>query len=142
MMYRLSPIHGLCKRITGDERIRFMAVGAWNTIVGYLFFILMHCLAGERIGPNWTLVLSYCLALPHSFITQRLLVFGNTGPWLRQFPKFITANSVIFVSNLILLSLASTYLMANIALVQGVLVAFLTVASYLAHKHFSFASSP
>lgn len=141
MMYRLSLIQALCKRLTGDERLRFMAVGAWNTLIGYLLFVAVHFLAGERIGPNWTLVLSYCLALPHSFVTQRLLVFGNSGPWRRQLPKFAAANSVIFVSNLVLLSLASTYLTTNVALVQGVLVALLTVASYLAHKYFSFASS-
>lgn len=137
----LPLVQAFFKQLAGDDRLRFIAVGGWNTLIGYLLFIAVHFFAGTRIGPSLTLVFSYCLALPHSFLTQRLLVFGNTGPWLRQFPKFIAANSVIFAANLTLLSLASTYMTKNIALAQGVLVVILTLASYLAHKYFSFASS-
>ena len=124
----------------GDERIRFLAIGAWNTLAGYLIFVVIHLLAGAWLGPALTLVVSYCFALPQSFLTQRLLVFRTRGRWIRQFFRFTAANSIIFFANLMLLPLAVSVTQLDAAIVQAALVAFFTVASYLAHKHFSFAS--
>ncbi len=126
--------------LAGDERIRFVAIGAWNTLAGYLIFVVIHLLAGDGLGPALTLLVSYCFALPQSFVTQRLLVFRTRGPWTRQFCRFTAANSIIFFANLMLLPLAVSATKVDAAIVQAALVAFFTVASYLAHKHFSFAS--
>ncbi|WP_222937216.1 GtrA family protein [Pseudoxanthomonas mexicana] len=121
-----------------SERIRFLAVGGWNTLFGYLVFLACHAWAGNEIGPLLTLVLSYLIAVPHSFVTQRWLVFKARGAIGRQFLRFLIANSSIFVANMILLPLTVHLAGADPRIVQAVLIALLTVASYLAHKYFSF----
>lgn len=121
-----------------SERLRFLVVGGWNTLVGYLVFLACHAWVGGKIGPLMTLILSYLIAVPHSFATQRWLVFKAQGAIGRQFLRFLLANSSIFVANMVLLPLTVRLVEADPRIVQGVLVVLLTVASYLAHKHFSF----
>lgn len=121
-----------------SERARFLVVGGWNTLVGYLVFLACHAWIGSEIGPLMTLVLSYLIAVPHSFATQRWLVFKAQGAIGRQFMRFLLANSSIFFTNMVLLPLTVHLVESDPRVVQGVLVVLLTVASYLAHKYFSF----
>lgn len=121
-----------------NEKLRFLAVGGWNTLVGYLIFVLLHLTIEARWGVPATLVASYCMALPHSFLTQRLAVFHSRGRWLPEFGRFVLSNSVIFGANLLLLPIASAMTGFNTALLQAAFLVLSTIASYLAHRHFTF----
>jgi len=121
-----------------NEKLRFLAVGGWNTLIGYLIFVLFHLTIEARWGVPLTLIASYCVALPHSFLTQRLAVFRSKGPWLAEFGRFVLSNSVIFAANLLLLPIASALTGANTALLQAAFLVLSTIASYLAHRHFTF----
>lgn len=121
------------------EKTRFLVVGAWNTAVGYLAFVMVHLMFGEMLGPSLTLVLAYCLALPHSFVTQRVFAFQARGPWRSQLARFALANSIIFAANLVFLPVAVSASGADPLVMQAVFVAVSTVLSFLAHKFFSFS---
>lgn len=125
--------------LLGNERVRFLVVGGWNTVIGFLCFLLCHWLVAESMGPFGTLVLSYCIAIPHSYLTQRVLVFRSHGPWFGEFLRFLLANSAIFAANLILLPLIVAISKIDGRWVQAALVVVLTVMSYLAHRYFSFS---
>ncbi|MDQ1109921.1 putative flippase GtrA [Stenotrophomonas rhizophila] len=122
-----------------NEKLRFLAVGGWNTLVGYLVFVLFHITLEARWGVMMTLVASYCVALPHSFLTQRLVVFRSQRHWFPEFGRFVISNSSIFIANLLLLPLAKVLTGANTALLQAAFLVVSTVASYLVHKHFTFS---
>lgn len=122
-----------------SEKLRFLLVGAWNTVFGYVAFAVIHLLFGEAIGTFFTLVASYAISLPHAFVTQRFFVFSASGPFVPQFLRFTLANSSIFVSNIVLVPIVVAGAHADPLIVQAVFIALSTVASYLAHKHFSFA---
>lgn len=141
MIQRVGPASAM--KIWGmsllmSERMRFVAVGGWNTLVGYLVFLACHAWVGNEIGPLLTLIVSYLIAVPHSFATQRWLVFKAKGAIGWQFLRFLLANSSIFVANMVLLPLTVRLFEADPRTAQGILVVLLTVASYLAHKYFSF----
>lgn len=123
-----------------DERARFLLVGAWNTVVGYLLFAAAHILFGQRIGPAWTVLLAYAFSLPHAYATQRWLVFRSRGNVRREFARFGVTNTLLLGANLASYPLALRLTGANPLIVQACLVVALTVASYLAHKFYSFAS--
>jgi putative flippase GtrA len=127
------------KSITRAEKFQFLAIGAWNTIAGYLAFLMVNAWAGLYCPPVVVLILSYCISLPHAFITQRLWVFQKPGPWRWQFARFASANSFVFFVNLVFLPGAIAITGANPLLVQAVFVALSTFSSYFIHKHFSFA---
>ena len=122
-----------------DQRLRFLIVGGWNTVMGYLVFVGVHALLGTRLGNALVVVLAYAIALPLSFLMQKLFVFTGAGRWLRQFGRFIVANSAVFLINLLFLPLfvAATGIGALAA--QAFFVFVSTIVTYLAHKHFSFA---
>ncbi|WP_408952606.1 GtrA family protein [Lysobacter sp. Hz 25] len=123
-----------------SEKRRFLIVGAWNTLFGYLAFVAVHLLFGRAWHPTATVVAAYCLALPQSFLTQRLLVFQRAQhDWRRQFLRFLGSNSAIFAANLILLPLFVAMTDTSPLLGQALFIVGSTVASYLVHKHYSFA---
>lgn len=126
-------------RVLGDERMRFVLVGAWNTVIGYLIFVAVHLLAEKKLHPIATLLVAYAISLPQAFLTQRLMVFRSEGDWRLQFLRFASANSVIFFSNLFFLPIATTASGAGPLLVQACFVVVSTLASYVVHRHFSFA---
>ncbi|BCT91847.1 hypothetical protein LYSHEL_08710 [Lysobacter helvus] len=132
------PKHPL-RALLHDQRVRFLLVGGWNTAIGYLAFVLVHALAGARLGAIGTLFASYCLALPHSYLTQRLIVFRHVGRWYAQFPRFAFANTILFAANLVLLPLLSRAT-GELLVAQAISIVLITCATYLVHKHFSFAS--
>lgn len=123
-----------------SEKQRFLIVGAWNTLFGYLVFVAVHLLCGQVWHPTATLLVAYCIALPQSFLAQRLLVFRRTGnDWRVQFLRFLGSNSVIFAANLILLPLFTAVTGTSPLFGQALFILGSTVASYLVHKHYSFA---
>ncbi|QSX73634.1 GtrA family protein [Lysobacter arenosi] len=125
-------------QFASSEKGRFLIVGGWNTFAGYLIFAAVHLLVGASLGPTGTLVLAYCIALPQSFITQRLFVFRKRGQWRDQFGRFALSNSIIFASNLAFLPPAVRMTGTDPLAVQAVFVVVSTVASYFIHKHYSF----
>ncbi len=125
--------------LLSDERTRFILVGVWNTVVGYLAFVLVHLFASHRLNAIATLFVAYAISLPHAFLTQRLVVFHAIGHWWPQFLRFVSANSIIFLANLAFLPAAVATTGANPLLVQAGFVVLSTLASYVAHKYFSFA---
>lgn len=122
-----------------NEQARFILVGGWNTFFGYGCFVLCHNLLGAHWSSFWTLVLSYCVAVPHSFLTQKFLVFRRRGNWKLEFARFILANSAIFVSNLVLLPALVLLTAGDARLIQAILLVVFTIATYLAHKYYSFS---
>jgi putative flippase GtrA len=127
-------------RAVGDERARFVFVGAWNTVIGYAVFVLVLELFGDRLHPVGALLIAYCVALPNAFATQRWLVFrSGRGGCARQFVRFASANSSIILINLIFLPLVIELTHANPLFIQAIFIIILTLMSYIIHKYFSFA---
>lgn len=122
-----------------DQRVRFLIVGCWNTVIGYLIFAGVHVLFGARIGPFNEVILAYAAALPLSFLTQRLFVFQGVRGWLAPFGKFIVANSLVFAANLVFLPVVVKVTGFSVLPTQACFVLASTVISYFAHKYFSFS---
>jgi putative flippase GtrA len=125
-------------RLLGDTRLRYLAVGAGNTVFGYLCFVAVHQLAGARLGTLATLVLAYAIALPVTFLAHRNLVFRHNGALAGQVVRFTLANTSIFAANLLVVPLLVDRLGWAPLRVQFGFVAAATVISYLVHKHWSF----
>lgn len=122
-----------------DQRVRFLIVGGWNTVAGYLIFVGVHILLGVYLGNAGVVVAAYTIALPLSFLMQKLFVFTGAGGWMRQFGRFVLANSAVFVANLLFLPLFVGATGVGALPSQALFVFVSTIVSYLAHKHFSFA---
>jgi putative flippase GtrA len=133
----------LPRRLAGNLELRFLAAGAWNTLFGYLVFVAMYAMLGDRLGTTALLCASYAISLVQAFAVQRQLVFRATGDrLLPQFLRFLASNSLVFLANLLFLPLAIAGTTFSPLLLQAVFVVMSTLASYVLHKHFSFAKHP
>jgi putative flippase GtrA len=121
-----------------DTRLRYLAVGAGNTVFAYLCFVAVHKLGGARLGTLATLVLAYAAALPGTFIAHRRLVFRHEGAVAGQALRFTVANTSIFVANLLVVPLLVDRLDWEPLRVQAGFVTASAVVSYMVHKHWSF----
>lgn len=126
-------------RLLKSEKLRFLAVGAVNTVIGYACFLLAFALMDPWAGPVAILVAAYLIALPIAFFNQRVFVFRSHAPWVREFGRFLLANSTIFVVNVVALPICVRLFHVDLRIVQAVFVMVSTVASYFAHKYFSFS---
>lgn len=127
------------RHLFGKLEARFLLAGAWNTLFGYLAFLAVYFVFRERMGPVWLLCIAYAISLVQAFAVQRVLVFRADGPLLRQFLRFVAANSLLFFANLAFLPWAIAASTLPPPVLQAVFVLASTLLSYFLHKHYSFA---
>ena len=137
------------------EKVRYIAVGVWNTIFSYLLFLLLLKALGpgirtlessqfavvQWVGQQYYLVvgwIGWIIAVPHSTLTMKYLVFRSKGNALHEFTKafFIYLPS----QGIGTVSLWFTVRVLDMSPPIGALVTILvtTVFSYIGHKYFTF----
>lgn len=116
---------------------RFVVVGIYNTIVGYLLFVAVALVAGERLHHQAILAIAFAISVVHAYATQRYWVFKSTSPVLREFPKFVTVNLSALALNALLLEIL-VRLSIPLLLAQLVALFAATVLSFVAHQAWSF----
>jgi putative flippase GtrA len=105
-----------------DQRIRFLMVGATNTVVGYLLYSVLWLTLGSFIGYLGALYGSY--VLPIDFI------------------RFQGVYIIALAINTVALPFAVEILHWSPLVAQFVIVAITTIVSYMGHKFFSFRRKP
>jgi putative flippase GtrA len=135
-----SRARALLRRLYDDERIRFVAVGGFNTALGYVLFAGLYLLSGAQIGYLACLFIQYGLSVPLAFFLHRRVTFRVRGNdhLVTDFARFCGVYVIALGFNTATLPLlvVSTHLSPLIA--QGVVVLVSTVATYFGHKLFSF----
>lgn len=125
-------------RLKDDERLRFLAVGGFNTVFGLLFFYALEYLIGSVIGYFSVLIITFAVILVTSFSLYRWLVFKVRGKLLTDFARFASVYTVPFIANAIALPILVSGLGWLPSIAQTIIVCFSTLFSYFGHKHFSF----
>ena len=133
-------MHRLISKLILDQRVRFLMVGATNTVVGYLVFAaLTHWIFDEVfLGYLISLALSYALAITLAFLLYRRFVFGVTGHVLRDFIRFVGVYLVAIGINAIALPLLVEGLRLSPLLAQAIILIMTTIVSFFGHREFSF----
>lgn len=120
------------------EQILYLAVGGWNTVFGYAVWALLQFLLGNRLHYLLIVLMAWPIAVLNAYLGYRYLVFNSRGPILRELPRFSLVYVAALAANLVLLPVALWLLPLNIYVVQALFMALVVIASYLAHKYFSF----
>lgn len=141
-------IRNLLSRAVADERIRFLVIGGFNTVFGFLMFVVVDVTAGRALDRNdlpvvasvVTVLVSHLVASVVAFFLYRRLVFKVEGNLVVDFLRFQTVYLVPLLVNLIVLP-SVVELGAPRIPAQAVIVVVMTIVSYLGHKFFSFRRS-
>lgn len=121
-----------------ETKIKYLVVGGWNTIFGYMAFALLYFVFNRYLHINLILIFSYILSITNAYLGYKLFVFKTKGNYLREYFRFYLVYGPILLLNLLFLPVMVRFLKISPLLIQGSFV-FITVAlSYFGHKNFSF----
>ena len=115
---------------------RFLMIGVYNTIIGYIIFIFLSLLF-KKFHYIVILIISYIISVSHAYLMQRIFVFKSENAIFSEYWRFFIVNltglaiNAIFLSFLIEIGLA-------IKLSQAIALFLTTIVSYFGHKNFSF----
>lgn len=128
--------------IWSSERFRFLAVGAYNTLFGYVAFALLYAWLGNELHYLVVAVIAHFIAVINAFFAHRMLVFRAHGALLRDFLRFNVSTLGNLAAGLVLMALLVSLVGWHPLLAQALVIAVSVVASYFIHKLYTFAHRP
>ena len=133
----LTPL----RKLISNQQIRFLIVGGFNTVLGFLTFSLFQYLFGKNIGYIGCLIFSFILVTTFSFYIYRTYVFTTKVPLITSYLKYQSINSVSLLVNLLLLPAIIIYFSLNPYISQAISIFIISLLSYLGHRFYSFKSN-
>jgi putative flippase GtrA len=137
--------------VSRGQIIRYLVVGAWNTLFGYACFFLilrffLHLLPTQpALTASVALIFAIIINVTVSFLGYKWFVFRTQGNYLREYRRSL----LVYLPSLILNAVAIAPLTAVLRLaphlktqapyVAGALLAgFTVILNFFGHKHISF----
>lgn len=121
-----------------EQGLRYLLVGGFNTVFGYGLFALLLYLADDRVHYLVILVAATIVAVLVAFVGYRYVVFRVRGNVLGDFARFSVVYAVALAVNIVALPVLVEGLGVPVLLAQAVVVMGTVVASFFAHRSFSF----
>jgi len=139
------PRPGLLLRLIRDQRIAFLLVGAFNTGLGFLLFVVFSLTVGHAVEASWgkeaasvlTLICAHVVGTCVAFVLHRTLVFRVRGRVWVDFVRFQAVYLVAFSINLVALPLL-VFLGLHRIFAQLLITVVTVIVSWFGHKYFSF----
>jgi len=130
-------------RLIRDRRIAFLLVGALNTGIGFVWFILFSLLVNSAWPGAWwsifvTITCAHLTSTLSAFVLYRRLVFRVTGHLWLDFWRFQLVYLTSFLLNHLVVPPMTILLGMNDIVAQFLFTFVIAVISYVGHSRFSF----
>ncbi len=125
-------------RALSSERVRYLLVGAWNTLVGYLLFAGLVLTFDGRVHYTILLLVSHMISVLEAFVAYRLIVFRVRGNVLRDLARFWSVYAAALAVNLAVLPVLVDVVGIDVLIAQAGLVVATIISTYVANRRFSF----
>jgi putative flippase GtrA len=128
------------RRLLADQKVRFVLVGGFNTVLGYLTFsaLTLWVFHDVRFGYLLSLFCSYAVGISVAFVLYRRFVFVVHGHVLRDLARFVSVYAVSIGINAAVLPVMVEVVGVPPVLAQAVVVLITTLLSFVGHRSFSF----
>lgn len=120
------------------EKINYLLIGGWNTLLGYLIFVALYYLFRQIIHYLILLIISNILSITNAYISYKIFVFKTRRNYLREYLRFYVVYGGAFALNFILLPVCVELFHIQPVIAQGVLMFLTVIFSYFGHKNYSF----
>nr|WP_109209922.1 GtrA family protein [Microbacterium ureisolvens] len=139
----MSRVRTAFRRVVHDEKVRFLAVGGTNTVVGFLLFAAFESWIFRDVPYGYliSLVLSYAIAIVLAFFLYRRFVFRVSGNVVTDFVRFVSVYALSIGINFLALPALVEIGGVPPIIAQAVVLVCTTVVSFVGHKFFSFRRS-
>ena len=129
-----------------QKKIRFLLVGVWNTIFGYLVFVGLDYLFNLFCSPRYVAymsaaVLANIIAILNAYIFHKFVTFRSPLRGLAMIPEFVRFFSMYLFSfflGLVLLPVFVELFHLDPKIAGALLIPITVIISYLGHSRFSF----
>jgi putative flippase GtrA len=121
-----------------NEKIRFLIVGGWNTLVGWGIFFLLYAIFRSRLNYLVIACISHFVAVTNAFLCHRLLVFRSDSPWFFAYLRFNVTQLLALGWGLAVLTLLVQVAKLSPPVAQCIVLATGLVLTYILHRRFSF----
>ena len=126
--------------LASNEQVRFVAVGVFNTLIGYGLFATLEIARGEQSHYLISLYISYVLGTSVAFFLHRRITFRLSGrtSLFGDYVRFCSVYLVSLAVNTFALPLLIELGGLSSLVAQAIIVVVTTAISYFGHKYFSF----
>ena len=129
-----------------QKKVRFVLVGLWNTIFGYLVFVGLDYLFNLFFSPRYVAymsaaVLANILAILNAYIFHKFVTYRSPVRGLAMIPEFVRFFSMYLFSfflGLVLLPVFVELFLLDPKIAGALLIPITAIISYLGHSRFSF----
>jgi len=128
--------------LANRREVRYLIVGGWNTLFGYVVFAVLQIAVGHAIGYMAVLCIAQVVGILNAYLCYRAFVFRVEGTWWLDLLRFSTVYWIVFGLNVVALPIMVSVLGMNVLVAQALFIIVTVVASYFAHNHFSFRRKP
>jgi len=125
-------------RFLDTKKIKYVAVGLWNTIAGCLIFSSAYWMFGEIFHYLFIALCSHLLAVLQGWLMYRHFVFKSSASWLPEYIRFNISSLIVLAIQLCGLWILVDRCAINPLLAQPLTVVFTVVFGYMIHSSFSF----
>ena len=138
--------NNLLSLIKSKTEIRFLLVGTWNTLFGYLVFLLFLFLLekifnNERQIYTLSIAFSHLISVINSFIFHKVVTFVSKQKGLEivyEFRRFFNSYIITFLLNLSLISIQVELLSLNPRIAGAISLPIVTVVTFFLLSKYAF----
>lgn len=132
----------MSRRALAGEGVRYLIVGAYNTLFTLAVFWVLDTLWGETLGVQAVYWISALLGIVNGFVSQRIFVWRSQGAWHGELFKFFVVNVLVALANSGLLFLTVTLGGLPAFPSQVGITAVLVVLAFFTNRKWVFGSRP
>lgn len=125
--------------------IKFLIVGVWNTIFGYLVYyltlkVIQAMFETTHLAYLWAMGVAQVIGTVNAYVSHRGITFAERarGKKLNEFLKFSLVYVLTFCLTLILMPVFIRGLGISAEITGIIVICIGTAVSYLGHSRFSF----
>jgi putative flippase GtrA len=142
-----SPLANLLAK--HHVKVKFLLVGAWNTVFGYLVFLALDTLFARAFSRRYVaymtaMVLSNLLAIANAYVFHKYVTFKSDvrgRAIIAELLRFFTTYIFTFCMSLGLLPIFVEILNFGPKIAAALVILACTVISWVGHSRFSFGRS-
>lgn len=130
------------RRLWQDNRkLRFLVVGGWNTLFGYLCFYVLYLLSADHLHYLIVAVIAHAVNVTQAYVMQRRLVFRSNAHIAYEFLRFNASLVATFLFNLLVMYMLVEGIALSPLLAQAIAIFTSLILTYVLHSFVSFRSS-
>ena len=121
-----------------SRKVRYLFVGAFNTVVGYLLGVALYYTLSPRFHILFIGCIANVLAITVSFTTYKYFVFQTKDHWLSEYLRSYLVYGGMALIGIVLLWFLVDRLHLSILFAQAIAIIVTVIFSYLGHSLFTF----